>query len=131
MTQQPKIQKSVSAAQIAQELLLHLSSVCSVLAGLQFAESNGNGFIPASLLVVDENGIVINAVLLSGIAVAGGIAHHNHLGGVIAELQHFLDAGSLGAHILCQNDVGVLQQAELAPLFLDGIPVSSFIVLCS
>ena len=43
-------------AQIPQEFPLFLSAVFRVLAGLKLAESNGNGLIPAFLLVIHQNG---------------------------------------------------------------------------
>ena len=73
--------------------------------------------------MVDENGIVVNVVFLGGIAVAGSIANHHDFVQVVAELQHGGDAGSLGTHILRQDDVGVLQQTELAPLLLNRVSV--------
>ena len=61
----------------------------------QVIKSHSNGLIPADLLMIDQDGIVVDTVFLGCIAVAGGITHHDHLVGIIAEFQHFPDAGSL------------------------------------
>ena len=111
-----------------EELLLLIRAVGGVFAGLELAEGNGNGFFPACLFMVDQDGIIVDTVLLRGIAVAGGVAQHQHLIGIVAELQHGGDAGGLAAHILGQDNGR--KQKDLLVVPGDGFGCPGYFRLC-
>ena len=85
----------------------------------------GDKALPARFFLAYENGIEQRVCVLRGGKVARGVANHQHMARRIALGRKRRKAGLLGACVLAQNDVHMLDKAVARPFFRQSLAVGA------